>query len=85
LLSKDQDIKIDKFLKKLRKHIVPATEESRKWAKWNAIKEVKPGGSIQKITKVAIDIESLAWKLGASIRPGAKVQRLLDAMLPILK
>jgi hypothetical protein len=34
---------------------------------------------------VAVDIESTAWKLGASIGPGAKVQKLLDAMHPILK
>jgi hypothetical protein len=34
---------------------------------------------------VAVDIESIAWKLGASIGPGAKVQKLLDAMHPILK
>jgi hypothetical protein len=36
--------------------------------------------------QVAIDIqvESLVWKLGASIGPGAKVQQLLDAMHPIL-
>jgi hypothetical protein len=67
---------------------VTATEESRKWEKWNNIKQVnqvQPDGTIQKITDVAVDIESTAWKLGASIGPGAKVQKLLDAMHPILK
>jgi hypothetical protein len=34
---------------------------------------------------VAVEIESTAWKLGANIGPGAKVQKLLDAMHPILK
>jgi hypothetical protein len=34
---------------------------------------------------VAVDIESTAWKLGAGIGPGEKVQKLLDAMHPILK
>jgi hypothetical protein len=48
-------------------------------------KQVQPDGTIQKITDVAVDIESTAWKLGASIGPGAKVQKLLDAMHPILK
>jgi hypothetical protein len=85
LLAKGKDLNLDEFLKQLRKHIVPATEESRKWAKWNDIKQVKPDGTIQKITDVAVDIESTAWKLGTSIGPGAKVQKLLDAMHPILK
>jgi hypothetical protein len=85
LLAKGKDLNLDEFLKQLRKHIVPATEESRKWEKWNNIKQVQPDGTIQKITDVAVDIESTAWKLGASIGPGAKVQKLLDAMHPILK
>jgi hypothetical protein len=85
LLAKGKDLDLDEFLKQLRKHIVPATEESRKWEKWNNIKQVQPDGTIQKITDVAVDIESTAWKLGASIGPGAKVQKLLDAMHPILK
>jgi hypothetical protein len=85
LLAKGKDLNLDEFLKQLRKHIVSATEESRKWEKWNNIKQVQPDGTIQKITDVAVDIESTAWKLGASIGPGAKVQKLLDAMHPILK
>jgi hypothetical protein len=85
LLAKGKDLNLDEFLKQLRKHIVPATEESRKWEKWNNIKQVQPDGTIQKITDVAVDIESTAWKLGTSIGPGAKVQKLLDAMHPILK
>jgi hypothetical protein len=84
-LAKGKDLNLEEFLKQLRNHIVPATEESRKWEKWNNIKQVQPDGTIQKITDVAVDIESTAWKLGASIGPGAKVQRLLDAMHPILK
>jgi hypothetical protein len=85
LLAKGKDLDLDEFLKQLRKHIVPATEESRKWEKWNDIKQVQPDGTIQKITDVAVDIDSTAWKLGTSIGPGAKVQKLLDAMHPILK
>jgi hypothetical protein len=67
LLAKGKDLNLDEFLKQLTKHIVPATEESRKWEKWNSIKQVQPDGIIQKITDVAVDIESTAWKLGASI------------------
>jgi hypothetical protein len=85
LLDKEKDLNLNEFLKQLRKYIVPATEESRKWARWNDIKQVQPDGTIQKITDVAVDIESTAWKLGVSIRPGAKVQKLLDAMHLILK
>jgi hypothetical protein len=84
-LDKEKDLNLNEFLKQLRKYIVPATEESRKWAKWNNIKQVQPDGTIQKISDVAVDIESTAWKLGASIGPGAIVQKLLDAMHPILK
>jgi hypothetical protein len=85
LLDKGKDLNLNEFLKQLRKYIVPAEEESRKWEKWNDIKQVQPEGTIQKITDVAVDIESTAWKLGASIGPGANVQKLLDAMHPILK
>jgi hypothetical protein len=85
ILDKEKDLNLNEFLKQLRKYIVPATEESRKWARWNDIKQVQPDRTIQKITDVAVDIESTAWKLGASIGPGAKVQKLLDAMHPILK
>jgi hypothetical protein len=84
-LDKGKDLNLNEFLKQLRKYIVPATDESRKWAKLNDIKQVQPDGMIQKITDVAVDIESTAWKLGASIGPGAKVQKLLDAIHPILK
>jgi hypothetical protein len=85
LLDKEKDLNLYEFLKQLRKYIVPATEKSRKWGKWNEIKQVQPDGTIQKLTDVAVDIESTAWKLGASIGPEAKVQKLLDAMHPILK
>jgi hypothetical protein len=84
-LDQEKDLNLNEFLKQRKKYIVPATEESRKWAKWNDIKQVQPDGTIQKITDVAVDIESTAWKLGAGIGPGAKVQKLLDAMHPILK
>jgi hypothetical protein len=85
LSDKGKDLNLNEFLKQLRKYIVTATEESRKWAKWNDIKQVQPDGTIQKITDVAVDIESTASKLGASIGPGAKFQKLLDAMHPIFK
>jgi hypothetical protein len=85
LLDKQKVLNINGFLKQLRKHIVPATEESTKWKIWNNIRQVQPGGKIRKITDVAVEIESTAWKLGASIGPGAKVQKLLDAMHPILQ
>jgi hypothetical protein len=68
-LEKGKDLNLDEFLKQLRKYIIPATEESRKWEKWNNIKQVQPDGTIQKITDVAVDIESTAWKLGTSIGP----------------
>jgi hypothetical protein len=67
-LDKGQDLlNLDEFHKQLRKYIVPASEESRKWEKWSNIKQVQPDGTIQKITDVAVDIQSTAWKLGASI------------------
>jgi hypothetical protein len=84
-LDKGKDLNLNEFLKQLRKHIVPATEESTKWKIWNNIRQVQPGGIIRKITDVAVEIESTASKLGASIGPGAKVQKLLDAMHPILQ
>jgi hypothetical protein len=65
LLDKGKDLNLNVFLKQLRKNIVLATEESRKWEKWNNIKQVQPDGTIQKITDVAVDIESIAWKLEA--------------------
>jgi hypothetical protein len=37
LLAKGKDLNLNEFLTQLRKHIVPATEESRKWDKWNNI------------------------------------------------
>jgi hypothetical protein len=85
LLDKNKDPDLNEFLKQLKKHIVPAIEEGRKWALWNAIKQVKPEGTIRKITNVAVHIESLAWKLRASTGPEAKVQKPLGAMHPILK
>ena len=43
------------------------------------------GGRPNRISEVAITIEKLATRLGNSIGPGAKIQKLLDAMHPQLR
>ena len=78
------ELDVDTFLKELQAYLVPSTRNNTYWRDWNNISQMK-GGRPKRISEVAITIEKLATRLGNSIRPGAKIQKLLDAMHPQLR
>jgi transposase InsO family protein len=75
---------VDKFFEDLRNHLVTSTTINDYWEKWRAITQITDKGGTKRITEVALRIEEVAGWIGKDIGASAKIQKLVEAMHPLL-